>query len=439
MARRRSTGWLVAVAAAAAAWLAPAAPAWADAEIFALKPESGPAGCLISVKGKGLKTTRHVLFAVGRTLKEARFDITSDQEVQVVAPDYYRPGAAATVAILTPTDLAVAIPAAVQVVQMRTPGRTVPEPGASFFHVLPGGWVDAAESVALIERGGVVARSSAPGMQLVKRGGALMDFSNPSGIIFFEPWAVFGVARFLSRHPQFEAYIKVPRITASPGVGPFVYQAAPAPDLKAVPAVPPWIGSVVPPAAGAGDVINLRGRGLAHTTEVLFMDDQGKPRAAGFRIISDQQLKVGVPDLEPITGPQLLVVITTEGLTVTIPRNSTIPSGMVPRYPRGAPAVQPTVVSWAAPGSVSQPSGSHLTFAAPGAVIAGAVGGGTFFIQRGAALAMNAGNPQHVYFEPGAMLPQSAAQAPVGQEARAIVPSFFNQPFFVLPGPLFRR
>src|SRR5262249_42456880 len=139
----------------------------ADPEIFALTPETGPAGMPVQIKGKGLKATRHVIFAVGRTVKTARFRVVSDEEVQVLAPEYYRPDAAATVAVLTPSGLTVAMPAAVQVVRTRTHGRNASEPGASFYHVLKGGRVASAGSVAVIEYGGVVDRSDTPAMQLV--------------------------------------------------------------------------------------------------------------------------------------------------------------------------------------------------------------------------------------------------------------------------------
>src|SRR5215470_5147642 len=100
-----------------------AGPARAGPEIFALIPETGPAGTPVQIKGKGLATAKHVVFAVGRTLRTARFQVVSDEEVQVIAPEYYRPAAAATVAVLTPSGLAVAVPAAVQVVRTRTPGH----------------------------------------------------------------------------------------------------------------------------------------------------------------------------------------------------------------------------------------------------------------------------------------------------------------------------
>ena len=86
--------------------------------------------------------------------------------------------------------------------------------------------------------------------------------------------------------------------------------------------------------------------------------------------------------------------------------------------------------------------------------------GATFFVQRGGALAADRSPPAlsfgttrvpgvgiknlarvglvRVFYEPGAILPEELKQAPAGRETPAIVPSFFDQPFVILPGPLFR-
>ncbi len=253
-------------------------PARGDAEIFAITPESGPAGSEVRIKGRGLNGTKHVLFAVGGTAKTARFRVLSDKELQVVTPEYYRRGAAATVAVIGPTGLAVAMPAAVQMIRSGSAATSADEPGAGFFHVLRGGRVPTAESVALIENGGVVERSRTPAMQLVKSRGVLMDFSNPNGIVFYEREAVLGPGMFNPSHTQAQRFFHVQRITASPGVGPFIYQGVPRPDTAGIPALPPGIEAVDPPAAAAGDIINLKGQGFARTTEVLFMNNNGQSR-----------------------------------------------------------------------------------------------------------------------------------------------------------------
>jgi hypothetical protein len=427
-----------------------AGPARAGPEIFALTPETGPAGTSVQIRGKGLATTKHVLFAVGRTLRTARFQVVSDEELQVIAPEYYRPAAAATVAVLTPSGLTVAMPAAVQVVRTATPGHNGQEPGAGFYHVLRGGRVTSAESVALIESGGIVERSHAPAMHLVRRGGALMDFTNPNGIVFYEQGAILGSMLADARQPRAERFYRVPRIAASPGVGPFLYQGAPRPDLEATPAVPPGIRSVVPPAGSAGEVITVQGKGFARTTEVFLMDAQGKARPAGFRIVSDQQLKFEVPDLEAITGPQLLAVVTTEGLTVTIPRDRTIRPGRL--IPVSSWASTPREgILWIGPGDVAPVSGPRVVVIARGGRVDQVGPGTTYFVHRGGRLGeegsrlgpggppRGGGRAQAVYYEPGAIVPEPSKKGTKAHEVQALVPSVFNQSFVILPGPLFRR
>jgi hypothetical protein len=438
-------------------------PARAGPEIFAITPETGPAGTPVQIKGRDLKATKHVLFAVGSTAKTARFQVVSDEELQVIVPRYYRAGAAATVAVLTRSGMAVAMPASVQTIRGAAHGHSGNEPGAGFYHVLSRGRVLSAESVALIEHGGVVERSRTPAMHLVKKGGALLEFSNPNGIVFHEHDAVLGPALFNPRQTAPQRFFHVQNITASPGVGPFLYQSAPRPDPAAAPAVPPTISSVVPPAAGAGDVITLKGKGFARTTEVFFLNSQAQARSAGFRIVSDRQLEVEVPDKDAITGPQVVVVITTEGLTLTLPRNGTIRPGVARPNPGGThwPLPQGAIL-WFGPGDDVPPgAGNHLFFIARGGQVGATQLGATYFVQRGGALTRDRedlvgalrlrGLPKHVtrslarlgnggrvYFEPGAILPEELRETPVGHETPAIVPSFFDQPFVILAGPLYR-
>jgi hypothetical protein len=108
------------------------AVAAAGPEIFSIEPESGPAGTPVQLKGKGLAKTGRVVFAIGRTMRLARFKVVSDQEVRVLAPECYRPGAAATIAVFTEQGAAVAMPATVQTVRSSIQGTNVAETGESF-------------------------------------------------------------------------------------------------------------------------------------------------------------------------------------------------------------------------------------------------------------------------------------------------------------------
>jgi hypothetical protein len=277
-----------------------------------------------------------------------------------------------------------------------------------------------------------------------------MDFANVNGIVFYEQGAILGSMLTIPRHPQAERFYRVPRIEASPGVGPFLYQAVPRPDPGETPAVPPWIRSVVPPAGAAGEIITLKGKGFARTTEVRFVRGAGDPHPAGFRIVSDQQLKVEVPDRDLNTGPHLLAVISTEGITITIPRDRTIRPGPMRVFPiHGGAAGPRDAILWVGPGDQAPAPGPGLVIIARGGRVDQFGPGATYFIQRGGRLGDDeprlgirgprGGRAQAVYYEPGAIVPERLKQAPGSHEVPAIVPSLFNEPFTILPGPLFRR
>ena len=223
--------------------LAMAFPAASSAgpELYSIEPESGPAGTPIAMKGKGLATTGRVAFAIGRTIKLARFKVVSDQEVRVLAPECYRPGAAATVAIFTEQGVAVAMPATVQTIRSPIQGTNVAESGESFYHVLGGGILNTAGGVAVIEKGGVVVQSNEPAMQFVKSGGTLLEFHNANGLVFYEQAAQLGPGVVKRNQPAPVTLVRIPEITACPGIGPFRFQAPLAPDLSDAPAVPPLI------------------------------------------------------------------------------------------------------------------------------------------------------------------------------------------------------
>ena len=175
-------------------------------------------------------------------------------------------------AVFTRSGTTVAMPATAQTIRTSVRGTNPSEPGASFFHVLDRGILAYAGSVSLIESGGIVERGTTPGMQFVKRGGTLLDFDNPNGIVFHEPGAIFGPAIFRSRLRL--TFITVPSVSVSPGVGPFTYERIPRP-IPASRAVPPQIRSIVPRAAAAGDIVTLHGHGFARTTSVLSVERFG--------------------------------------------------------------------------------------------------------------------------------------------------------------------
>jgi hypothetical protein len=303
-------------------------------EIFALVPDSAGAGEPIRLKGRGLRDARYVVFAAGRTVKKARFRVLSDAELEVTAPDFFLPGVAATVAVASPSGATVGMPPSAEVVDRSAPERSA----ASFYHVKKGGLVSTARGIAVIEDGGTVAASDPVAMHFVKKGGLLVAYSNGGGVVFHEPGAQFGPRFRDPAQPEGRiTYVRVPEITVSPGIAPFLFQAPRQPpgDPRAAPA----IRELDPPSAAGGQIITLRGTGFLGTTAVFFADGSpGGLHQAGFRAATDRELKVEVPDdgaaarrpiprltrdafgrLRRLERPQFLVVVNPKGATVTVP------------------------------------------------------------------------------------------------------------------------
>jgi hypothetical protein len=410
------------------------ATASAGPEIFSIEPESGPAGTPIQFKGKGLGTTWRVVFAIGRTIRRASFKVVSDQEVRVLAPECYRPGAAATVAVFTEPGAAVAMPATVQTVRSPVQGTNVAEPGESFFHVLDGGVLTTAGGVAVIEQGGVVVQSSAPAMQFVKRGGTLMEFRNANGIVFYETAAKLGPGVVKPNRPAPVTLVRVPEITACPGVGPFRFLAPSIPELSSARTDPPVIRGLSRRAAQAGEIVTLTGNGFARATEVNFLGQAGVLRAAGFRVVSDRELRVEVPEGEATTAPQLLAVLTTEGMTVTVPRNQTIRATALAAF-RRRPVQLGSALLWIGSGDVVGSVANQSVFISPGGLVTQSEANRVYFIQHDGRLGDSGQNPSAVFFEPDAILPDRLKKAPVGQPVPVIVPSPVDQPFVILRAP----
>jgi hypothetical protein len=410
----------------------------AGPEIFSITPESGQAGIPIQIKGKGLAKTGRVVFGIGHLNRQARFKVISDQEIEVLAPECYRAGAAATIAVFTETGAAVAMPATVQTIRSSVQGTNVAESGESFCHVLGGGILTTATSVAVIEKDGVVLHSSSPAMHFVKRGGTLLEFRNPSGIVFYERGAQLGPGVVIANRPAPVTLVRVPEITACPGIGPFRYRAPLIPDLSKAPETPPLIRGFSPRAAGAGEMITLTGKGFARTKSVRFLGQTGGSTDSGFRLVSDHELRVEVPEADALRGPQLLAVVTTEGVAVTVPRNATIRPTALALSRRNRGLVRASML-WIGSGEMVVSVPSQSIFIAPGGMVTQADQNHHYFIQHAGRLGDGGGNPSTVFFEPDAILPDRLKRAPIGELAQVIVPSPVDDSFVILGGTYVRR
>jgi hypothetical protein len=430
MQRQKRSHWALVLAIA----LVIPARALAGPEIYSIEPESGSAGTPIQLKGSGLRTTRRVAFAIGRTIRIASFKVVSDQEVDVLAPECYRPGAAATVAVFTEHGVAVAMPATVQTVRTPVQGANAAESGETFFHVLDGGVVSNAGGVAVIEKGGVVVQSNAPAMQFVKSGGTLLEFRNASGIVFYEFAAKLGPGVVRPNRPAPVTLVRLSEITACPGVGPFRFVAPTIPVLASAPTAPPVIRGFSPHGTQAGEIVTLTGSGFARATDVSFVGPAGVSRSAGFRVVSDHELKVEVPEGGATTSSQFLAVVTTEGMAVTVPRSQTIRPLALPAVRRNAAQLRQALL-WIGSGDMVGFVPNQSIFISPGGLVTNSEADRVYFVQHDGRLGDSGQNPRAVFFEPGAIVPERLRKDPVGQPVPVIVPSPVDEPFVILRRP----
>jgi hypothetical protein len=289
-------------------------------EIFSLSPNEGPAGAKIKVRGNGFKGTRYVLFCAGRTGRTAKFKVISDSELEVTAPPYLRAGLSAMLAVVTSSGATIAMPASALEVG---PAGEKANTAASFYHVLNGGALQAPQGVVLVEEGGVAAAPKTAAICLIKRGGSLQNAEHFSGVVIHEPKAhieLGGSSKQRVAKPQASLrLLMVPEIAASLGVEPFVYYRSESAETLAD--SPPLVRSFSPARVPSGGIVTLHGTGFSQTDEVLLVSHRlsAADRVAAFRVISDKELEVEVPDT--LTGSADLVIVNPKGATLVTSRH----------------------------------------------------------------------------------------------------------------------
>ena len=280
-------------------------------EIFSISPAEGPAGTVIKVGGAGFERTRCVLFSAGRTGWQAKFKVLSDRELEVIAPPYFRSGTSATLAVVTAAGATVGVPASVLDVDgtRRSAGGT-----ATFYHVLEGGSLNSAHGIVLVDGGGVASAPESAALCFIKNGGTLLNADHFSGIVIYEPKALLQATARPKGHSTW--LMRVPEISASIGIEPFIYYRPDGPEAPADAA--PVVRSVSPRRVPAGAILTLHGTGFLETNEVSFLSERGggKPLTAGFRIVSDRELEVETPEL--LSGSPPLVVVNPKGGTLVL-------------------------------------------------------------------------------------------------------------------------
>jgi len=286
-------------------------------EIFSLDPAEGTAGDTIHVKGKGFKKTKQVLFVTSFTYKPAKFEVVSDDELEVVAPDFWTADTRASVVVWTNDGLTVGLPPDTVRVNGNFEGSGR---GRTTYQVVNGGHITSASGTVFVEDGGTVVKCHAV-VSFVAKGGTLTSLENPAGIIFHERGAVLG--KEMTGPPVKNSYacrtlLEVREIVPSLGISDFVFQALPGADDK--PKSVPAIQSIAPAYGYAGDIVTLNGKGFLGTTEVYFCHGTSNPaRSASFRVDSDRVLKAEVPNGGDINFYLYIIVINPLGATVTVP------------------------------------------------------------------------------------------------------------------------
>ncbi len=155
-------------------------------------------------------------------------------------------------------------------------------------------------------------------------------------------------------------------------------------------------------------------------------------------MVSDGELRVQIPERETTTGPQLLAVVTSEGVAVTVPRNQTISPAAAARY-RRRPAQLRTALMWINSGVMVNSVPGESVFISPGGLVTQADPNHNYFVQHDGRLGDGGGNPSNVFFEPNAIVPDRLKRAPIGEMVRVIVPSPVSDAFLVLGAPLAGR
>jgi hypothetical protein len=288
----------------------PAAP-----EIFSINPSEGPSGTPIKITGHGFERTRYVLFAAGRTGQQAKFKVNSDTELEVTAPTYLHGGTSATLIVVTPNGATVGMPASVLEVDHRQRGANNE---ATFYRVSFGGILQSAtQGIVFVDDGGVADAPQKSVICFVKKGGTLQHADRFSGLAIYEPGANFETGP--QPYNPSTRLMRVPTITTSVGVEPFLYQRAE--SASAVAQSPPEVQSMGPSKVPIGGILALKGKGFSETNEVLFLVGESAKTVlpADFQIVSDTELNVQLP--ETLGSGARLVVINPLGATLVTAQN----------------------------------------------------------------------------------------------------------------------
>jgi len=369
-------------------------------EIYSLVPNTGPAGQAIALRGAELQAARHIYFCAGRIVREAKFKVISAGELQVTAPPFFHPGVAATVVVQTAYGATIGIPASVLKVD-----RVLPQGqnAAAFLHVVDGGVVSASRGLLLVEDGGTAKATYASGICCVKDGGTISNLDHYFGLLFYESKAILQTSRDVLPINPAVRLIQVRQVTGSAGVDPYIYQTPDRPGDAARAA--PHVNSVRPAQAKVGELLTLDGSGFLETTEVSVIGDRDflGNKLAAFRIVSDSQLEIDLP--EATRGYLLLTISNPKGTTVAVSRDEFDGNNRKDRPIDGPLEVVKAKII------IENGTGSRGYFIEKGATVADNCAGYVFFVNKGGRMFLRGdrgGHGQSVFYESGADIVRAA-------------------------------
>jgi hypothetical protein len=315
-----------------------------------------------------------VYFCVGRTVREAKFKIVSEKQLQVIAPPFFHSGASATVVVETPSGVTVGMPASVLTIDKAANHAGTAN---SFCHIVNHGVLTSTSGPVFIDDGAAADAPSSSGLCFVKSGGSLLDVRSFQGLVFYEPLARSQPEPGIHHRPRSIRTVMSTRITASVGIEPFLYERPKEPTEPAKSA--PTVTSAAPSVVQPGGLVSLWGSGFLQTSEVDVIHSMSSVTTAAYRVVSDNQLEVDLPDR--VVGSPLLVIVNPKGATVVMSQRQVQSDRRNLRpYVTSVRVVQSGMV-------VSDGSGSCNYLVENGGVIARAGGSCNFFVLKGGRVA----------------------------------------------------
>ncbi len=269
----------------------------ASLAITSIQPTTGPMGTPVTIRGRGFSTTKRVLFYVRNGSKDAAFRIVDDDALLVVAPEWLKDDASATIVVETPEGIAVSFPESFTWENAPSPNTDSYSERPGYFVVRDGRTRHGPAGTVLVQSGGTLNSFGSygdikvVGPFFVQREGTV-DISSRQAVVYVEPDAILSQSTLRNTR-----VINTPKISVN-DAGCFTYTACAGPTYRKTTGEPPHVVGIRPYSALPGEVITVSGSGFLNTEMVELISAHGvrlRPQP-GFRIVDDSTLRVEIPD-----------------------------------------------------------------------------------------------------------------------------------------------